>query len=26
MSLKLQQGQAWQCGEQIVRIVQLERL
>jgi hypothetical protein len=26
MSLKLKQGQAWQCGEQLVRIVQLERL
>jgi hypothetical protein len=26
VALKLQQGQVWQCGEQYVRIVQLERL
>ena len=24
--MKLQQGQTWQCGENIVRIVRLERL
>jgi hypothetical protein len=24
--MKLQQGQVWKCGEQYVRIVQLERL
>jgi hypothetical protein len=24
--MKLQQGQVWQCGEEFVRIVQLERL
>jgi len=24
--MKLQQGQTWKCGEQFVRIVQLERL
>jgi hypothetical protein len=26
VALKLQQGQVWQCGEQFVRIVELERL